>query len=60
MHNFSVAVNHEYDTGRRSTFEFPGRGQLFRSQFVLHLALWTGLVGATTLTLDIILLKYPD
>ena len=25
-------------------------GQLFRSQFVLHLTLWTGLAGATRLT----------
>ena len=37
-------------TDRRSTFEFPSRGQPFRSQFVLYLALWTGLTGATRLT----------
>ena len=37
-------------TGNRSTLKFPSRVNLFRSQFVLYLALWTGLAGATRLT----------
>ena len=42
------AIRNIYITGSRSTFEFPG--QPFRSQFVLYLALWAGLAGATELT----------
>ena len=37
-------------TGSQSTFQFAKPGQPFRSQFVLYLALWTGLAGETRLT----------
>ena len=39
-----------HGTGSRSTFEFPCRVNVFRSQFALYLALWSGLAGATRLT----------
>ena len=47
MHVFVFAfVLYNSLTGSRSTFEFPQPGQPFQSQFLLYLALWTGLAGA--------------